>query len=218
MRLSWGHRHRRSTRGRKGVRSAGARDPRASPAVQATGGVGFGRRMHGDVAAGLTGRGGRCAEFLLSLRSSSMACPVFMRLPADTDGIDGTEDNAGAWFRRMCDAGCHARSVGAECIGSTRFVRLFPGRGRLDHYGADADQRQRLPGHPGSLNSRSKVRQRERNLAAMAFTYLGCEIPCSRHSSASNAADAIDRRSTLKNSRSAARVSERPNPSVPSVT
>ena len=44
------------------------------------------------------GRGGRNAEFLLSLalalkdenRISAIAC--------DTDGIDGSEDNAGAWF------------------------------------------------------------------------------------------------------------------------
>ncbi len=45
------------------------------------------------------GRGGRAAEFLLALASvldsSEMGA---WALACDTDGIDGTEDNAGAWF------------------------------------------------------------------------------------------------------------------------
>ena len=39
------------------------------------------------------GRGGRCAEFLLSLGIES---PGLWAIAADTDGIDGSEDNAGA--------------------------------------------------------------------------------------------------------------------------
>jgi glycerate 2-kinase len=39
------------------------------------------------------GRGGRCAEFLLSL---GIAYPQCWAIAADTDGIDGSEDNAGA--------------------------------------------------------------------------------------------------------------------------
>ncbi len=39
------------------------------------------------------GRGGRCSEFLLSF---GMEAPDLWALAADTDGIDGTEDNAGA--------------------------------------------------------------------------------------------------------------------------
>jgi glycerate 2-kinase len=39
------------------------------------------------------GRGGRCTEFLLSLGIEN---PEIWAIAADTDGIDGTEDNAGA--------------------------------------------------------------------------------------------------------------------------
>ena len=39
------------------------------------------------------GRGGRCAEFLLAL---GIEAPDVWALAADTDGIDGSEDNAGA--------------------------------------------------------------------------------------------------------------------------
>ena len=42
------------------------------------------------------GRGGRCAEFLTSLAVELDGMPDVYALAADTDGIDGTEDNAGA--------------------------------------------------------------------------------------------------------------------------
>ena len=42
------------------------------------------------------GRGGRCAEFLLSLGISLKGAPNIWGIAADTDGIDGSEDNAGA--------------------------------------------------------------------------------------------------------------------------
>jgi hydroxypyruvate reductase len=42
------------------------------------------------------GRGGRCAEFLLSLGISLQGRPNVWGIAADTDGIDGSEDNAGA--------------------------------------------------------------------------------------------------------------------------
>lgn len=44
------------------------------------------------------GRGGRNAEFLLSLAIGLHGTPGIAALAADTDGIDGSEDNAGAWF------------------------------------------------------------------------------------------------------------------------
>jgi len=47
---------------------------------------------------GVRGRGGRCSEFLLSLALELEAVPGVCALAADTDGIDGSEDNAGAWF------------------------------------------------------------------------------------------------------------------------
>ena len=42
------------------------------------------------------GRGGRCAEFLLSLAIDLDGAPDVHALACDTDGIDGSEDNAGA--------------------------------------------------------------------------------------------------------------------------
>ena len=42
------------------------------------------------------GRGGRCAEFLLSLGIFLEGAPNIWGIAADTDGIDGSEDNAGA--------------------------------------------------------------------------------------------------------------------------
>lgn len=48
--------------------------------------------------AGVKGRGGRCSEFLLSLFAATNDLPQIAALAADTDGIDGSEKNAGAWF------------------------------------------------------------------------------------------------------------------------
>lgn len=42
------------------------------------------------------GRGGRCAEFLLALGVELDGAPNIWGIAADTDGIDGSEDNAGA--------------------------------------------------------------------------------------------------------------------------
>ena len=44
------------------------------------------------------GRGGRCSEFLLGLAIDLAGLPDVHALAADTDGIDGTEDNAGAYL------------------------------------------------------------------------------------------------------------------------
>ncbi|ABP35101.1 glycerate kinase [Polynucleobacter asymbioticus] len=46
----------------------------------------------------IKGRGGRCSEYLLSLFAASKDLPHLSALAADTDGIDGSEKNAGAWF------------------------------------------------------------------------------------------------------------------------
>jgi glycerate 2-kinase len=42
------------------------------------------------------GRGGRCTEFLLSLAVDLAGAPNVYAIACDTDGIDGSEDNAGA--------------------------------------------------------------------------------------------------------------------------
>ncbi len=47
---------------------------------------------------GVKGRGGRCSEYLLSLFAASTHIANISALAADTDGIDGSEKNAGAWF------------------------------------------------------------------------------------------------------------------------
>ncbi|RXG93232.1 glycerate kinase type-2 family protein [Bradyrhizobium vignae] len=44
------------------------------------------------------GRGGRNTEFLLSLAMSLDGAEGVSAIAVDTDGIDGSEDNAGAWF------------------------------------------------------------------------------------------------------------------------
>jgi hydroxypyruvate reductase len=49
------------------------------------------------IPAGAKGRGGRCSEYLLSLFATT-DIPKLAALAADTDGIDGSEKNAGAWF------------------------------------------------------------------------------------------------------------------------
>jgi hydroxypyruvate reductase len=59
------------------------------------------------------GRGGRCSEFLLALAMDLAGEPGVYALAADTDGIDGSEDNAGAWLdpgtlERAAAAGVHA--------------------------------------------------------------------------------------------------------------
>ena len=63
---------------------------------------------------GVRGRGGRCSEFLLSLAVELDGMPGVHALAADTDGIDGSEDNAGAWLApetaaRAAAAGMPAR-------------------------------------------------------------------------------------------------------------
>lgn len=50
------------------------------------------------IPAGIKGRGGRCSEYLLSLFAATQDQPKLAALAADTDGIDGSEKNAGAWF------------------------------------------------------------------------------------------------------------------------
>ncbi len=50
------------------------------------------------IPAELKGRGGRCSEYLLSLFAASVDIQKIAALAADTDGIDGSEKNAGAWF------------------------------------------------------------------------------------------------------------------------
>ena len=49
-----------------------------------------------DAAAAAPGRGGRNSEYLLALAIALDGAPGIHALACDTDGIDGTEDAAGA--------------------------------------------------------------------------------------------------------------------------
>jgi len=62
------------------------------------------------------GRGGRNAEFLLSLAASLKGLPDVYALACDTDGIDGSEDNSGALYtpqtwQRAQESGLNARAM-----------------------------------------------------------------------------------------------------------
>jgi glycerate 2-kinase len=64
------------------------------------------------------GRGGRCAEFLLALAIDLAGLEGVHALAADTDGIDGSEDNAGAYLTpdslaRAESAGLSAKRLAA---------------------------------------------------------------------------------------------------------
>jgi len=68
---------------------------------------------------GERGRGGRCSEFLLALGLELDGMPGVHALAADTDGIDGSEDNAGALLApgtlaRARVAGIDAKAVLAQ--------------------------------------------------------------------------------------------------------
>ncbi|HRO58323.1 MAG TPA: glycerate kinase [Burkholderiaceae bacterium] len=58
------------------------------------------------------GRGGRCTEFLLALARELDGLPGVWAIAADTDGIDGVEDNAGALLAP--DSLARARAAGLD--------------------------------------------------------------------------------------------------------
>ncbi len=75
------------------------------------------------------GRGGRCAEFLLALAVALDGLPGVHALAADTDGIDGSEDNAGAIalddiLARAADLGVSPKAALAENDGYSFFDKL----------------------------------------------------------------------------------------------
>lgn len=57
------------------------------------------------------GKGGRNAEFLLSLALSLKEIAAISAIACDTDGIDGSEDNAGAWFDETLVTDARERGV-----------------------------------------------------------------------------------------------------------
>jgi glycerate 2-kinase len=57
------------------------------------------------------GRGGRNTELLLALALALGGAPGISAIACDTDGIDGSEDNAGAWFDDSLLGAAHARGM-----------------------------------------------------------------------------------------------------------
>ena len=75
------------------------------------------------------GRGGRSVEFLLGLAVALDGAPGVYALAGDTDGVDGTEDNAGAivtpdTLARAAAVGVDAKSRLADNDGYTFFSAL----------------------------------------------------------------------------------------------
>lgn len=75
------------------------------------------------------GRGGRNSEFLLAFAIATAGEPGIHALACDTDGIDGSEDNAGAWlapehWRKGLDLGLDARALQANNDAYTYFDAL----------------------------------------------------------------------------------------------
>ena len=66
------------------------------------------------VDTGGTGRGGRCSEFLLSLAVDLARASGVHAIACDTDGIDGTEDNAGAMLAP--DTLARAAALGLDAV------------------------------------------------------------------------------------------------------
>jgi hydroxypyruvate reductase len=60
------------------------------------------------------GRGGRCGEFLLALAVALGGVPGVHAIAADTDGIDGSEDNAGALLAPDTLARATAKGIDAQ--------------------------------------------------------------------------------------------------------
>ena len=60
------------------------------------------------------GRGGRCSEFLLALGIELEGVEGIHAIAADTDGIDGSEDNAGALL--TSDTLARARAAGVDAV------------------------------------------------------------------------------------------------------
>ena len=78
------------------------------------------------------GRGGRCSEFLLSLAIELDGLEDTWALAADTDGIDGSEDNAGAVLTPDALARAVAKSLSAKrMLGENDGYSFFDALGDL---------------------------------------------------------------------------------------
>ena len=88
------------------------------------------------IPSGVKGRGGRCSEFLLSLFATTEDLKTLSGLAADTDGIDGSEDNAGAWF--VSEFRCAQKDqhfFAKDCLGKHDSYGFFQKMNALVHTG-----------------------------------------------------------------------------------
>ena len=76
------------------------------------------------------GRGGRNAEFLTALLNALGGESAVAAIACDTDGIDGTEDNAGAWF----DDTTHQKAI-SNGLSPDRYLANNDGYGLFDALG-----------------------------------------------------------------------------------
>lgn len=78
------------------------------------------------------GRGGRCSEFLLALAVALEGMDGVWAIAADTDGIDGTEDNAGALLHPDTLARARAQKIDAKArLGDNDSYGFFAALGDL---------------------------------------------------------------------------------------
>ncbi len=78
------------------------------------------------------GRGGRNTEFLLALALQLNGLPGVAALACDTDGVDGSEDNAGAWIDARTLGEARARGLDpAAALDRHDAYPLFAALGRL---------------------------------------------------------------------------------------
>ena len=88
------------------------------------------------IPPGVKGRGGRCSEFLLALFAATEDLKNLSALAADTDGIDGSEDNAGAWFvSEFRDAKKPQHLFTRDCLSNHDSYGFFKAMNALLHTG-----------------------------------------------------------------------------------
>lgn len=81
---------------------------------------------------GDAGRGGRCSEFLLALSIELEGVESIHAIAADTDGIDGSEDNAGAQLTPDTLARARAAGIDArKCLAANDSYGFFAALGDL---------------------------------------------------------------------------------------
>lgn len=76
----------------------------------------------------IKGKGGRAGEFCLALAQTLQAAPTIWALAADTDGIDGVEDNAGAFVEPQTLARAEQLGLGVnDHLARNDSYRFFAG-------------------------------------------------------------------------------------------